>query len=176
MQKDNYNKPGQPLWKKKLLFARAKWYLENRAGARDFCVPLPPVFTDENSNGLTKCICSWLKFKGHYSNRINSQGQVRMETVQLANGGSYKKANWTRGTSNQGTADITAIINGKHVSIEIKCKATGDRMRPEQLKEKLRVEAAGGIYYVATDMESFMLWYEQTFENVEQYSDPKTIQ
>lgn len=36
--------------------------------------------------------------------------------------------------------------------------------QPQQLKEKQRIEAAGDIYYVAIDMQSFVEWYEQTFE------------
>ncbi|HEX5150067.1 MAG TPA: hypothetical protein VFW07_01395 [Parafilimonas sp.] len=154
----------QPLWKQKLLRAREQWYLKHHTAARDFGVPLP-VYSDKDTNSLTRCICAWLKYKEHYANRINSQGQVRLERVELANGGHYKKANWTRGNTNPGTADITAVIYGKHIAIEVKCKRTKDRMRPDQLKEKQRIEAAGGIYHVATDMESFIEWYEQTFED-----------
>lgn len=150
-------------WKDKLLDARRQWYLNRYQAARDHGVPLPKPYTDKTSNELTRCICDFLKYSGHYANRINSQGQVRLETIQLANGGSYKKANWTKGNSNRGTADVNAIIAGLSVAIEIKCKGTKDRMRPEQIKEKQRIEAAGGVYYVATDMQTFIEWYEQTF-------------
>lgn len=148
-------------WKKQLLQARHEWYQSQYEAARDFGTPLPKPYTDQNTNGLTRCVMDWLKFNGHYCNRLNSQGQARLETIQLANGGSYKKASWTRSTSNLGTADVQAIINGKPVAIEIKCHATHDRMRPEQLKEKQRIEAAGGVYIVVRDMKSFVRWYEE---------------
>lgn len=61
----------------------------------------------------------------------------------------------------KGTADIDSIINGKPVKIEIKCLATHDRMRPEQAKEQTRIEAAGGIYLVVTNMEDFIKWYKE---------------
>ncbi|MFT4154721.1 hypothetical protein [Parafilimonas sp.] len=150
-----------PLWKQRLLQAREKYMLANYAGCRDFGVPFPPNYTDQTTNGLTRCITDWLKFNGHYSNRVNCQGQVRLETIQLANGGSYKKASWTRSTTNRGTADLHCIVNGKPVSIEIKCKATRDRLRPEQLKEKQRIESAGGLYMVAGNMEQFTQWYDE---------------
>ena len=89
----------QPIWKQKLLRAREKWYLKSYAAARDIGVPLPPKYSDKTTNDLTKCVCAWLKYKEHYANRINSQGQVRLEKIQLANGGTYKKANWTHGSS-----------------------------------------------------------------------------
>jgi hypothetical protein len=157
----------QPIWKKRLLQAREKYMLSNYAGCRDFGVPFPPKYTDQTTNGLTRCVMDWLKFNGHYCNRLNSQGQARMETIQLANGGSYKKVSWTRSTTNKGTADIQAIISGKPVSIEIKCKATHDKLRPEQVKEKERIEASGGLYVIITDMQMFLDWYKQ-FENIQQ--------
>jgi hypothetical protein len=155
-------------WKQKLLTAREQWFLKKYQAAREFGVPFSGLYSDQTTNGLTRCVCDFLKFNGHYYNRVNSQGQVRLETVQLSNGGSFKKAKWTYGTSNRGTADITAIIFGKHVAIEIKCKGTRDRIRPTQLIEKRRIEAAGGIYYIATDMESFTGWYEQIIQKIKE--------
>jgi penicillin-binding protein-related factor A (putative recombinase) len=113
-------------------------------------------YTDTTTNGLTNAICDFLKFNKHYSNRINCIGLNR-----LING----KMTYTPSATRKGTADITAIINGKHVSIEVKCKATKDRMSEHQIKERQLVEASGGIYFVATDMESFLNWYYSTFFN-----------
>lgn len=108
-------------------------------------------YTDKTSNGLTNAICDYLKFKGHYANRINTTG-----TMRNING----VMKYTHSGTRRGTADITAIVNGRHVSIEVKCYATKDRVRPEQIKEQSRVEAAGGIYIIAADMESFLTWYK----------------
>ena len=126
-------------------------------------------YSDRTTNFLTKAVMDWLKYNGHYANRINTQGQVRKERIELAFGNYRENLTYTPSTTNKGTADVDSIISsrgasggtsGQSVKIEIKCKATGDRIRPNQLKEKARVEAAGGIYLIVTDMETFVEWYK----------------
>jgi hypothetical protein len=154
-------------WKNELLQARKNWYLKKYQVAREFGVPaLPKPYNDDSTNGLTKCIYDWLKYHDHYVNRIQSQGQVRVEKIPLAFGNVREKIVWTHGTTNKGTADIDSIIFGKPVKIEVKCSATKDRLSDHQLKEKKRIESSGGIYYVATNMQTFIEWYKQTFKIV----------
>jgi len=113
------------------------------------------AYTDSTTNGLTTAIMDFLKYHKHYCNRINCIGINRLINGKLV---------YTPSTTRKGTADLNAIIKGKHVSIEVKCKATKDRMSKEQERERKRVESAGGIYFVAIDMESFINWYNQIFE------------
>lgn len=124
------------------------------------------AYNDQTTNGLTKCVYDFLKHSGHYVNRINTQGQARIEKIQLAHGRTLEKLKFTPSTTNKGTADLDSIIQGKPVKIEIKCKATKDRMRDDQRKEQKKIEAAGGIYYVCRDMETFLQWYDETFNNL----------
>src|SRR5690242_6156339 len=116
--------------KKELLEVRNSFYLKKYQAAKDFGVPLPKPYTDKTTNGLTTCVFDWLKFNGHYVNRLNSQGHARIEKIPLANGKVLEKVRYTHGSTNKGTADIDSIINGKPVKIEIKCAATRDRIRP----------------------------------------------
>jgi Holliday junction resolvase len=59
-------------------------------------------------------------------------------------------------------ADITAVVNGKHVSIEVK---TGrDKPRPEQMKVKQQIEHAGGIYIFVRTFEDFLEQIQQCEE------------
>ncbi|ANH80086.1 hypothetical protein A8C56_02985 [Niabella ginsenosidivorans] len=97
-------------WKDDLLKAREEYYLEHYAAARDFGVPTKR-YSDRTANGLTNCIMDFLKYHGHYANRINTTGQMRK-----ING----KMTWTKGSTRKGTADIDAIINGTPVKIEVK--------------------------------------------------------
>lgn len=120
-------------------------------------------YRDDSSNSLTTAICDFLKFKGHYSNRINTQGQARKERIELAGGNYLEKVKFTHGTTNRGTADIMACINGKHIAIEV--KVGRDRMSEAQHKEQKRIEAAGGIYFLAKDFPAFFEWYNKTFDN-----------
>ena len=81
----------------------------------------------------------------------------------MAFGKHLDKVRYTHSTTNRGTADIHAIVKGRHVSIEIKIGR--DKLSDHQLKEQVRVINAGGLYFIARDMESFVMWYRETFEN-----------
>jgi hypothetical protein len=111
-----------------------------------------PGYTDKTSNGLTKCICDWIKFHGGDAQRVNTTGMMRKINGQMK---------WTHSGSRRGSADIHAIVAGRAVSIEIKIGR--DQLSGQQLSEKLRIEAAGGLYFVARNMDEFTRWYEKTF-------------
>lgn len=121
---------------------------------------------EKKANGLTKLICTFLTWKGHHSNRINTQGQARVQKVPRYNIftesiQTFDKVTYTKSMTKRGTPDISAIINGRAVMIEI--KVGRDRLSEDQLKQMSEIEAAGGIYFVARDMPSFYEWYYKTF-------------
>jgi hypothetical protein len=131
-------------------------YLESRApnffeASGGETMKLKP-YDDSTSNGLTTCIVDWIKFLGGDAQRVNTQGQLRKMNGQMK---------WVHSGSRKGSADIHAIIAGRAVMIEI--KVGRDQLSPEQIKECERVQRAGGIYYVARDMESFINWYKCKF-------------
>ena len=110
-----------------------------------------PHFKDGDTSSLTKCVMTFLRLKGCHVERTGSEGSVR-QTKQ----GTYKRV---FSTGMRGTSDLKAIINGKFVAIEIKCKATKDRQRENQKKYQAEIERTGGVYYIATDFQSFYEWY-----------------
>ncbi len=118
-------------------------------------------YSDQTTNKLTTAVCDWLKYSGHYVNRINTQGQARVEKIECFGGKIIEKTRYSYGTTNRGTADVDSIINGKPVKIEVKCAATGDKVTKEQLEEKDRIERAGGIYIFVMDMPGFVQWYKE---------------
>lgn len=105
--------------------------------------PVKTKFRDDTANGLTKCIGAWLSLHGHFAGRVNTQGNYNQ-----------KLGKWTKSGSKQGMADITAVINGRHVSIEIKIGK--DKIRPNQEKCKSEIEAAGGVYIIASSFDNFL--------------------
>lgn len=124
-------------------------------------------YSDTNTNGLTKCIIDWLQFKGHYANRINTQGQARVKKIPRYSIFSGKieytdKVEYTKSMTAKGTPDIDSIINGLPVKIEV--KAGKDRIRDEQTEQGEKIQAAGGIYYIARNMAEFIEWYKQKFQ------------
>jgi hypothetical protein len=125
------------------------------------------AWNDTTTNGLTKAIIDWLTYSGHYANRINTQGQARVKKIPRYSIFSGKieytdKVQYTKGMTAKGTPDIDAIINGLPVKIEV--KAGKDRIRDEQTTQGNRITAAGGIYFVARDMDQFVNWYRRTFQ------------
>jgi hypothetical protein len=133
-------------WKEELLKLRNDYYLSTYQAARDFGVPIAKPYKDQTANSLTRSIIDWITFSGYSATRINVQGQIRKKAD-----GSFT---CTPSTTRRGTADIHAIVKGKHISVEIKIGK--DRMSTYQHEEKKRVEKAGGVYFIATDMESFV--------------------
>jgi len=104
---------------------------------------IKPSYRDDSANGLTKCIVAWLRLNGHFAARINSTGLYDPRLGKYRPSGARK-----------GMADITAVVNGKHISIEIKIGK--DRLRPDQTKIKAEVEAAGGRYLVVQNFDDFL--------------------
>lgn len=121
-------------------------------------------FSDSSANGLTKVIVSFLNYSGHFAERINTMGVYRAaKKVKDVDGitRTVGKGTYTKSTSTNGSADISATISGRSVKIEVKYK--GDRMSEAQKDYAARTQAAGGIYYVAKDFDSFIEWYDLIF-------------
>ena len=134
------------------------------SGGEDYI--LKPM-SDKTANGLTKCIIDWITFKGGYANRINTQGQARVKKIPryniLTGKTEYRDSvTWTPSTTRIGTPDIDAIIKGKAVKIEVKIGK--DKLSEAQKKHLEDIARAGGLYFVARDMDSFVQWYEKNFE------------
>ena len=110
-------------------------------------------YKDTTANELTKSIIDFITFSGGSAVRINTQGQLRKIRGEMK---------WTHGSTRRGTADLHCIFQGRHISIEI--KIGNDKQSPDQIKEAERITKAGGLYYVAKDMQSFLEWWKETFQ------------
>lgn len=106
-----------------------------------FAVPITK-FKDKSSNDLTKCIIKDFEVRGGAAYRINSQGQY-----------DAKLGRWRKGGTRKGIPDVIGLINGKFYGIEVKIGR--DRQSIEQKEIQAEIEAAGGIYYVAKNYESY---------------------
>ena len=102
-------------------------------------------FRDDSTNELTKCVEAYCQIlEGIFVERV-------------ANAGKYsKKSNrFIKGTGTNGTADLHAIIHGRSVKIEIKCKATNDRQSEAQKRYQQKVEQAGATYLIVRTFKEF---------------------
>lgn len=127
----------------------------------DFPYPVPPKYNDKTANGLTKCIIDFLKLQGHQAERISNVGRMIDRRQRVTDTAGFTKiigsTEWIPGTGSNGTADISATINGRSVKIEVKIGK--DRQSQAQREYQREVEAAGGIYVIAKDFEGFYEWY-----------------
>lgn len=122
-------------------------------------------YSDHTANGLTRCIIDFLNFQGHQAERINNTGRLidRRESIIDPIGRSkvIGSVQWIKGTGKNGTADISATIDGRSVKIEV--KISKDRQRDSQRDYQEQVENAGGIYFIASGFDQFFDWYIKTF-------------
>ena len=121
-------------------------------------------FSDSSANGLTKAIVSFLNYSGHFAERINTMGVYRgAKKVKDVDGitRTVGKGSYTKSTSTKGSADISATISGRSVKIEVKYGK--DRMSEAQRDYAARTAAAGGLYFIAKDFDSFIEWYDDSF-------------
>ena len=101
------------------------------------------TFRDDKANGLTKLIEAWLKVNGHFGGRVNTQGNYSVKLGKFITSGSKK-----------GMADITAVMNGRHVSIEV--KIGNDKPREAQLEVQRQIQKAGGVFIFVSSFDDFL--------------------
>lgn len=115
---------------------------------------------DKSANGLTNCILKWLELNNCWATRVNTTGRY-LQGEQYTDVLGHRKQHpgkWIPGTTRNGTADIHAIINGRHISIEV--KVGRDRMSEAQHQTKKAIEQSGGIYWVIRSFDEFMSQYK----------------
>ena len=130
----------------------------------NFPYPIKSKYSDANTNALTKCVIDYIALRGFHAERINSTGVVKdnRKTSKdvLGNIRTIGSIEWIKSTTQNGTADISATIQGRSVKIEIKCKATCDNKQSEAQKEyQKQIENAGGVYLIVTTFDDFYYWF-----------------
>lgn len=98
----------------------------------------------ETEASIQKAILDYLKLKGHFPIRINTQG------VPMWNEGNRLKG--FRPSPMKGVADILGVTKkGQFFAIEVKKK--GNKPSPEQIHFLKEVESRGGIAMVAYNLD-----------------------
>jgi len=136
-----------------------------RYSVPDYAIP-KPKYNDKTANGLTSCIIAWIRLHGYQAERINVTGrqidQRKVYTDCLGNQRQTGSLKWIPASGTRGSADISATIKGLSVKIEVKIGR--DYQRPAQKEYQKQVEAAGGLYIIASTFEQFYQWYITMFE------------
>ena len=122
----------------------------------------PRTYFDNNANALTKSVMAWLSLNHHHAERINTMGRPidnrKIVTDVLGHKRQIGSVTWIKTAGQKGSSDISAVINGRAVRIEVKIL---DRQSQEQKEYQRQVEAAGGTYIIVRSFQAFYDWYQQ---------------
>lgn len=100
----------------------------------------------ETEAGIQSAILDYLRLKGHFAVRVNTQG------VPMWSEGKVKTLRGFRKSPMVGVADILGVKKGgQFFAIEVKKK--GGKPSPEQVQFLKEVEARGGIALVAYSLD-----------------------
>jgi len=107
---------------------------------------------------LEKLIIEFLKRKGHQAEKINTSGRVinNQKTFVDVVGRTriIGSSTYIPTTGTKGSADISAIINGKPVKIEVKFSKS-DRQSDYQKQYEQDVKRSGGLYWLVRNQDEF---------------------
>lgn len=105
-------------------------------------------FNDQTTNDLTTAILAAFKVQGIFATRLDSKGTYNATLGKFIPSRQRK-----------GMPDISALLhNGKAVFVEVKCKATRDRLRPDQEATITELKRNGAHVFIAQDFQSFWEW------------------
>ncbi len=152
--------------KAKLQELYLKDFKEKYPNIPEHCIPMEK-FNDTTANGLTKTIIKFIQMIGGQAERISNQGQYRDNTkISIDVLGRQRiigSKGWTKGTGQNGTADISALFRGKSFRIEVKIGK--DKMSQAQIEYKRQVERAGAVYIIAKDFDNFIIDFKNEIIN-----------
>ena len=117
------------------------------------------VYSDKTANALTKAIIRWVELNGGQAERISTQGTfIKGKVVGVGMYGVKQlQGKYVPTQGVKGSADISAIISGRSVKIEVKMK---DKQSPAQIAYQLAIERAGGQYWLVRSFDEFINQWE----------------
>jgi len=153
----------------KIAFARLKELYLNENKLKYPNLPdyarVMPKYTDKTTNGLTKCIVDYVRLNSFHIERSGCEGRVidnrKTVTDVLGHVKTIGSIQRIYSSSQRGTSDLKAVVNGKFIAIEIKCLATNDKQSNYQKEYQKQVENSSGIYFVAQTFSQFFEWFNQ---------------
>jgi hypothetical protein len=123
-------------------------------------------YTDITANGLTTCIVDWINLNGYQAERISTTGRyidnTKIVTDILGNRKKIGSGKYIKSSGAVGSADISATIKGKSIKIEVKIGS--DRQSEAQKNYEYNITKAGGVYFIAKDFDSFILFYKKIID------------
>lgn len=128
--------------------------IKKRPGMPAYAVPRK-TFSDKKANKFAAAIIAHLSYLSYMAYRQSTEGRYRPgQTVIDVVGRTRQMKGRFIPAAKVGLGDVTAIIKGKYVSIEI--KVGSDRQRPDQKKFEAELKRAGGGYILVHDWAEYL--------------------
>ena len=128
----------------------------------------PRKYRDDTANTLTKCIIHFIRLTGGQAERISNTGRQITRKMQFVDVVGFQKSiickHWIPGTGTNGTADISATIQGRSIKIEVKVGV--DRQSKAQKQYQEVIEQAGGVYFIARTFADFYEWFQVNYGGI----------
>lgn len=130
-----------------------------QAFAGGFYAGMEPTVPDlATTNGITTFVSNYVKWVGGYANRINVAGRI----IKNKQGNEVR----IKSSTKRGTEDLDILWRGRKIACEIKNAITKDTVKPDQDKQKGRIERAGGIYIIVTGVENFFVQWDKIVSSI----------
>jgi len=122
--------------------------------------------TDGSANGLTKLVIKWIELHGGQAERINTMGRMvdkrKIVTDVLGRKGMIGSMSYIPTTGTKGSADVSAVVQGRSYKIEI--KVGKDRQSDAQKAYEQSITSAGGVYLIVRTMDQFVQWWDENIK------------
>ena len=123
--------------------------------------------TDGSANGLTKLVIKWIELHGGQAERINTMGRMvdkrKIVTDVLGRKGMIGSMSYIPTTGTKGSADVSAVVQGRSYKIEIKYGK--DRQSDAQKAYEQSITSAGGVYLIVRTMDQFVQWWDENIKS-----------
>lgn len=140
-----------------------KYVKEKHPNFPEHAIP-KKTFSDKGANALTRCVIDFLTYSGHQAERISTTGRW------IVDKNSVKGGYFIPGTGTKGSADISATIKPNNfpfgVSVKIEIKYGKDRQSDVQKQYEQHIQAAGGVYIIVRNFDSFVEWYNNFMNGI----------
>lgn len=134
----------------------------------DLSILKPYDYKQNSANAITRCIVDYIQLKGGQAERISTTGRIKDNTKTYVDVCGFTRkigsTQWIPGTNTPGSADISAVIDGRAIKIEVKFKK--DKQSKNQKNYEAAITKAGGIYLIATSFDQIKPQIDNLFDKM----------
>ncbi len=117
----------------------------------------------KETNGITTFIINFINWSGGLAERTGMEGRViRKKGFKTQDGRVCEDKMIRVKNSGKGRSDISVLWQSKTMRIEVKNANTKDKLSEKQREYGAKVTKAGGLYFIADSVDSFLAFWDKT--------------